>query len=258
MAECNNLYELLHGLIHLEVKKETRKIGKEQLEEVGYDEAAGMHYALWKGKRMYYPRGYSRENVAAAVGFVRLEQDVESPHRYRAGDFDVREGDVVVDAGAAEGNFALEVVERARKVYIVEPDHKWVEALRKTFEPWADKVVIVERLLGNTEDEAHTRIDSFVEEGEIGFLKMDVEGAEAESLRGAAETLANSRNVRCAICAYHRKGAEKEIREILEGMGFFTATTGGYMFFKDDIDSWVDCELRRGIVRAEKGQGWTV
>ena len=40
--------------------------------------------------------------------------------------------------------------------------------------------------------------------------------------------------------------------DILEENGFFTTTTKGYMFFKEDIDSWIDGELRRGIIRATK------
>ena len=49
-----------------------------------------------------------------------------------------------------------------------------------------------------------------------------------------------------------KKNAEKDIKKIFETHGFTTATTRGYMFFKDDLDSWVDGEFRRGIVRAMK------
>jgi 16S rRNA A1518/A1519 N6-dimethyltransferase RsmA/KsgA/DIM1 with predicted DNA glycosylase/AP lyase activity len=48
----------------------------------------------------------------------------------------VAEGDVVVDAGAAEGNFALSVIDKASKVYIIEGDAGWCEALRQTFLPY--------------------------------------------------------------------------------------------------------------------------
>lgn len=222
------------------------------LENVYFDEDAGMHYVLFKGKRMYYPKKHSKQYVASQINFVNVEQDMDSPHRYVNERFGVQEGDIVIDAGVAEGNFALEIVDIAKKIYLVECEHEWVEALEKTFEPWKEKVVIVEKMLGATDDELHVSIDGMVEEEEANFIKMDVEGAEVDSLKGASRILTNSKNIRCAICSYHRKGAEKEIRDILEENGFFTTTTKGYMFFKEDIDSWIDGELRRGIIRATK------
>ncbi len=222
------------------------------LELIQYDQEAGMYYGLWNGRRMYYPREYSKEMAASAFRFACVEQDPVSPHRYLDSSFDVQEGDIVVDAGVAEGNFALDVVEKAKKVYLVECEHKWVEALQKTFAPWKEKVVIVEKLLGDRTDEQSITIDQLVEERYINFLKLDVEGAEIASLKGASRVLANSRNVRCAVCAYHRKHAEREIRKLLENHHFYTSTTKGYMFFKEDMDSWIDGELRHGIVRAVK------
>ena len=224
----------------------------EERKLIDFDEDADMYYALWNGKRMYYPKGYTIENVASSVGFVELEQDMNSPHRYLDESFDVQEGDIVIDAGVAEGNFALDIIDRAKKVYLVECEHKWVEALQKTFEPWADKVVIIEKMLGDKDDDKYASIDGFVEEGHVNFIKMDVEGAEIASLNGAASVLKNSTNIKCAICAYHRKNAEKDIRLILEEHHFYTTTTKGYMFFKEDMDSWIDGELRHGIVRAIK------
>lgn len=224
----------------------------EERKLIDFDEEADMYYALWNGKRMYYPKGYTIENVASSVGFVELEQDMNSPHRYLDESFDVQEGDIVIDAGVAEGNFALDIIDRAKKVYLVECEHKWVEALQKTFEPWADKVVIIEKMLGDKNDDKYASIDGFVEEGYVNFIKMDVEGAEIASLNGATSVLKNSSSIKCAICSYHRKNAEKDIRQILEEHHFYTSTTKGYMFFKEDMESWVDGELRHGIVRAIK------
>ncbi len=232
------------------IKKHT--IAKKNMPKVYYDEEAGMHYVFLDDKRMYYPKGHSEGSVLGQVCFCCLEQDENSPHRYLDETFQVMEGDIVIDAGVAEGNFALCVVEKAKKVYLVECEHEWVEALEKTFEPWREKVVIIEKMLGNQDDDTHIMIDSFVEEGEVNFIKLDVEGAEIDSLKGASKVLDNSKHAKCAICAYHRKYAEKDIRVFLEEKGFYTTTTKGYMFFKEDMDSWTDGELRRGIVRAVK------
>lgn len=226
------------------------RAGKEII--VYYDEKCNMHFVDWYGKRMYYPKGYSKENVVAHVNFARMEQDCESPHCYLGKDFDINDGDIIMDAGVAEGNFALGAVEKAKKIYLVECEHHWVEALEQTFKPWKEKVVIIEGMLGGYGDRECVSIDSIVEEGEVNFIKMDIEGSEADALNGASEILSKSKNIKCAVCAYHKKNAEQEIKKILGGYGFTVTTTKGYMFFKDDLDSWVDGEFRRGIVQAKK------
>ena len=222
------------------------------LQTVRYDSEAEMYFVPWNGRNMYYPKGYSKKQVTLAVNFVYMEQDMKSPHRYLDDAFDVQEGDVVIDAGVAEGNFALDVVDRAKKVYLVECEHKWIEALHKTFEPWADKVVIIEKMLGDTDDGQYASIDMFVEEGYVNFLKLDVEGAELSALKGADRILTDSKNIRCAVCAYHCRNAEKDIRRILEKYNFNISTTNRHMFFHEDMDSWAEGELRHGIVRAVK------
>lgn len=231
------------------------KYADKRLNEVWYDPEAEMHFTLWNGKKIYYPKGYTKEEVALAINFVYLEQDLDSPHRYLDDTFSVDEGDIVVDAGVAEGNFALEIIEKVKKVYLVECEHKWIEALQKTFEPWREKVVIVEKMLGDADNETCASLDQIVEEGYVNFLKLDVEGAEVPALEGASKILSDSRNVKCAICSYHRKNAERDIREILEAHHFYTSTTKGYMFFKEDMDSWIAGDLRHGIVRGVK-QEW--
>lgn len=220
--------------------------------KVSYDEDAGMYYMLANGKRVYYPRDYREPDVFISYRFICIEQDSKSPHRYLDKDFQVNEGDVVIDAGVAEGNFALEVIEKVKKIYLIECEHKWVEALEKTFEPWKEKVVIVEKMLGDTDDETHISIDGLLKGEKVNFIKMDIEGAEVNALHGASDTLRMNDNLKCAICAYHRHDAESMIKNILIQNKFEVSTTKGYMFFKDDDDSLINAELRRGIVRGMK------
>ena len=220
--------------------------------EVCFDESVGMHYVLADGKRVYYPKSYSREMVFASCRFICIEQDKNSPHRYLDENFQVNEGAVVIDAGVAEGNFALEVIEKVKKIYLIECEHEWVEALRKTFEPWKDKTVIIEKMLGNTDDETHISIDGLLNGEKVNFIKMDIEGAETDALCGASSTLKENEDLKCAICAYHRSDAENKIKDILTQNQFQVSTTKGYMFFKEDDDSLINAELRRGIVRGVK------
>src|SRR5690606_39675488 len=90
--------------------------------ELSRDPKNGLYYMLWEGKRLYYKNGSRASKAAQYFNSLRLEQDLRSPHRYLADDFDVDEGDVVVDVGAAEGNFSLSVVERAGFIYLFETD----------------------------------------------------------------------------------------------------------------------------------------
>ncbi|MFP3153756.1 glycosyltransferase [Lachnospiraceae bacterium ZAX-1] len=219
---------------------------------IHYDEKAAMYYIDSRHKKTYFPKKYTREKAVYQFRFLSMEQDEESPHLYCDRQFDVPDGGIVIDAGAGEGNFSLDIIERIKKIYIIESEHEWVEALEKTFEPWKGKVVIVEKMLGCVNDDTHITIDTLVEEAEVNFIKMDVEGMEEECLRGATRILFDSTNIKCAICSYHKRNAEQNIRLILEKYGFYTTTTKGYMFFLDDIDSFVEGELRHGIVRGVK------
>ena len=72
------------------------------------------------------------------------EQDVRSAHRYLDGAFTFEKGEILVDAGVAEGNFALDVVEKASKLILFEADREWIEPLQATFAPWKEKIVIVQ------------------------------------------------------------------------------------------------------------------
>lgn len=78
-------------------------------------------------------------------------------------------------------------------------------------------------------------IDAFVEEEKIeriDFIKMDIEGAELEALKGAVHTLKGSRP-QLAICIYHKKEHFFEIPLFLSGildnyeyrLGHYTAGT---------------------------------
>lgn len=64
-------------------------------------------------------------------------------------------------------------------------------------------------------------IDQFVADREIDrvdFIKMDIEGAELDALRGAAETLRRFKP-RLAICLYHRLSDIHEIPWLIDQMG---------------------------------------
>ncbi|GHT10048.1 hypothetical protein AGMMS4956_00750 [Bacteroidia bacterium] len=114
------------------------------------DSDKGMYYVLQDGKRLYFKQSMDKETARAYAGGILCEQDENSPHRYETADFHVEHGDVVADAGAAEGNFGLAVVERVKKLFLFEPEADWIAPLEATFAPWKDKVFIVNRCISSS------------------------------------------------------------------------------------------------------------
>jgi len=134
----------------------------------------------------------------------------------------VKEGDVVVDAGANIGYYTLilsKLVGPKGKVYAFEPGEECFDLLKENVkENKADNVILINKALSNKEgdikfyvnkkDKASsslleetkdlgvevivkgTTLDKEVPEP-IDFLKMDIEGAELDALIGAPELLTN-------------------------------------------------------------------
>jgi FkbM family methyltransferase len=148
----------------------------------------------------------------------------------------VKSGDVVLDCGANVGVFTRTALDRgARLVVAIEPAPGTVECLRRNFEKEiaGGRVIVVPKGVWDHPDvlelaeggDGNTTGDSFVVgqdrknkvkvplttidllAAELGlqrvdFIKMDIEGAEKEALRGAAETIRKD-HPRMAIAAEH-------------------------------------------------------
>lgn len=222
--------------------------------EVHWDANCSLYYVYHNNKRMYLSRAFStEEQVKIYYRSLCIEQDISSPHRYQIGSFCVSKGDVVLDVGAAEGNFALDVIDMVDKIYLIESDEKWIEALMYTFAPFMDKVELLHGFAGKDEPE-EIAIDSIPNINKIDFIKMDIEGSEVKALMGATRILKEN-DVRLDVCAYHNLGDEKKIKRFLDELGYQTETSEGYMVFipsrlyeKNDSD----LEFTRGLVRGYK------
>lgn len=219
--------------------------------EVGFDESCSLFYAMYKGKRMYMARKFTTaERVIQYVRGIITEQHKNSPHRYLDDDF-AFEGGIVLDAGVAEGNFALDVLEAAEKIVLVEADPLWCEALAHTFAPYKEKVHIVNKFLSDSDGKDSVTVDTLLGGGDVfDFIKMDIEGAEMCALHGAEKTLRTSKNMRLAVCAYHRFDDERNIKAFLGSAGFDVRTTQGYMVFP--FSSEHPKRFVRGVIRAQK------
>lgn len=222
--------------------------------EAFYDSEKDLYYTFFEHKRMYFSRKYNGYMYVSGKRYVEhiwQEQDKNSPHLYEEDEVIVQKGDIIVDAGVCEGNFALHHIDDAQKIYLIECDSDWMEALQATFEPYKEKVVFCNKFLSNKDSDTCITLNTLVKEP-INFFKMDIEGEEINALKGADRVLTKSPSVKCAICSYHRHGDQENIQKILNLCGLKTFTSKGYMFFIWDDEIWVNPELRRGIVRGYK------
>jgi len=215
------------------------------------DDDCGMKYVLHEGKRLYFRSELNEDEIKWYYNSLQLEQDINSPHRYEYGNFKVENNDIVVDVGTAEGNFALSVIERARKIYLFEADKSWFPALEKTFAPWKDKVVIINKYALDSNSDTTVCLDDYFKGIDINFIKIDVEGAEIKVLNGGKKILSAQKKIKIAVCTYHRQNDAEEINKMLKDEGFVTEFSKGYMLFNLDKD-FASPYLRRGLIRAIK------
>lgn len=203
-------------------------------EKVGvlFDDVAGLHYVMHGGKRLYYSKDFPDiSRIRFTYNCIRIEQDLRSPHRYLTDDFNVKAGDVVIDLGAAEGNFALDVVDRAGMVYIFETDSKWIEALNHTFAPWKEKVKIINKFVSDADNDNCVTLEKLFGNSRIDFIKMDVEGAETKILSSSRKILAQNSSLKLAVCTYHADSDFEEVGNILNSCGYRCCPTDGHMLF---------------------------
>jgi len=220
--------------------------------EVFTDAGKGLKYVIQDGKRLYFKRRWSESRIRRAYCDLTREQDPESPHRYLTDSFSIGENDVLADIGAAEANFSLAVVEKVKKIYIFEYDKEWIEAAKATFEPWADKVEIINKYVSDHDDESNLNFGAFYNERkDITFLKIDVDGAEASVLRSCDVIFRSPDKVKMALCTYHKNNDEKDFTALLKSHGFEVTPSKGYMINYYDKKMKAPY-LRRGLIRATR------
>jgi FkbM family methyltransferase len=157
-------------------------------------------------------------------------------HFYEIQQTKVAPDDVVVDCGAAEGLFRFLVAPRCRKIYVIEPLKSFCDCLEKTFQIH-NNVEILQ--LGVSSEEGHATISEndissnlsigkgevrvatldnlFMEKGPVNYIKIDVEGFDVETLRGARE-LIRKYKPKIAVTTYHDASHADAIKELLHSI----------------------------------------
>lgn len=184
---------------------------------INKDDDCDMYYIMRNGMKMFFPASWNAEQIETYYKTVFIEQDEKSPHRYITDHLSLK-GKVILDIGGAEGIFAVDVLHQAAKIYIFECDETWLPPLRKTFENYAHKVVIIEKYVSNYSDATHVTLDEYFGENEkIDLIKMDVEGEEVKIIEGAKRLIQQNDDLTLLVCAYHYEREEQDIRSLFPG-----------------------------------------
>lgn len=208
------------------------------------------------GFRVYYEDGKFRYVFSEGIEFVSRFELADEIKRSLKGYLAVRRlrpGDVVVDCGACLGEFTLyasKAVGPSGRVVAFEPDQDYYRDLLENIDANALRnVTAVNKGVWSSDGALKFVGDdrmgySFMMEGGDGavtvpvvsldnemrrlgvgkadFIKMDVEGAELETIRGAEATLRNN-DAAVAVASYHlvdgRKSCEA-VERALEGLGY--------------------------------------
>jgi len=167
---------------------------------------------------------------------------------YADGNFDVniKNGDIVIDAGAFIGDFSAYCANKGTEVYAFEPTSATFALLEQTVElnkpskiypvkkglsskvgtacieffennSGGNSIVMHRNDIGKSEEISLTTLDIFVAENnikKIDFIKADIEGAERDMLRGATNIL-KTFAPKLAICTYHLPDDPRVLEDII-------------------------------------------
>jgi FkbM family methyltransferase len=218
--------------------------------------------------------------VPENVGWGGLEGTYEEifrpdhPHYYLYRGCDIRADDAVIDAGASEGFFTRFALQRGARVLALEPSGVYVNSLKETFAAeisegrvvvrqgflsdktgtvsvslhacgWAVRGAELQPGTGVQSEVDQVTIDSLAQElpwPEINFVKMDIEGAEREAVRGAARTLKRFRP-RLSIAVYHSPTGYFAIKRDLLALrlGYHVEAKGIYRLVGMPVPKMLHC-----------------
>ncbi|MCQ2960640.1 MAG: hypothetical protein MJ198_10730 [Bacteroidales bacterium] len=226
--------------------------------ETGFDNGLTMPWVLHNNKKLYFPSCFSIEQAELTYrNFIENENILggsyrtKSPHQYQSETFKIEDGDVLVDVGCAEGLVALDAIEKVKKVYLIESDLKWIDALSATFAPYKDKVVIVNKLVAECDSNTSITLATLLknEKDNSLFIKMDIEGYETSVIAASKDFLCARDKTKLVCCTYHKNNDEAELKSMFESYGYTTEFSDGYMLFV--LDGTIKPPFfRHGVIRA--------
>ena len=228
---------------------------KQQTKSIRRDEEYGLELVENRGDHFWLRSESANEGANVLLGYLVAEHDWIASHRP---DKAVQPGDIVIDVGAHVGVFTRKALDQgAEKVISIDPDPYQIECLRRNFseEIAQGRVVLIPKGAWSSEgtmmlhigtgnsgmssfltdrggesvEVPLTTIDQVVAElglPRVDYMKLDIEGAEREALRGAMQTLTKNRP-QLMIDSYHREDDMEVLPAILaEAYAEYGATRG--------------------------------
>lgn len=221
---------------------------------IEFDADKQLRYIIHNGKKLFFPKNFDNVKIARLYWGLIVEQDKKSPHCYNQNGFDITHEDILIDVGCADAMYSLDQIEKVDRLILFETNEYWIEALNATFEPWKEKVEIVNAFVSDKTSAKSITLDDFFKEkmnGKKIFLKMDVEGSEMSVLNGAKSLLTSNNHIRIAVASYHHQKDFQELSERLRQSNYSAKNTDGYILFYYDRNI-ASPYLRRCIIQAEK------
>jgi FkbM family methyltransferase len=185
---------------------------------------------------LYWPRQQPLSDLHQVVAETF---DAHDWHYYLYEKTPVLAGDTVVDAGCAEGLFALSVARRCRRLFLIEPNPVFIKSLKLTFSDFppgtveilplalgkgAHQARLSNQSIGSRIDENGDRIvevqslDNLLTDCQVvSFIKIDVEGSEQQVLEGACRTIQRHKP-RMAIACYHQGNDYQEMIRLVRSL----------------------------------------
>lgn len=226
----------------------------------GYDDKQKLPFVIHKNKHLYFPCSWSPA-LASKVYCNYIEREnllgggytEKAPHQYVTDSFQVEQNDVVVDAGCAEALFALDSIEKAKHIYLLETATIWFKPLQATFAPYKNKVTIIPKLLSSEISENTITLNNLFDKysQESFFIKMDIEGAEESVIQGSKKFLTSQNKIKLACCTYHKAHHAESISSLLKEMGYRIEFSDGYILFPLDKNQQPPY-FRKGLIRATR------
>lgn len=143
-----------------------------------------------------------------------------------------------VDCGALDGNTSIWAngwFSKIHKIWVFEPDTMNAEKCKENLRDTECEISVIKKAVWSSNTELYfkesnngmssidlsgdvcietTSLDSVIEDREDLYIKMDIEGAEIEALRGAERLIRNCKP-KLAICIYHKNEDVTQIPELL-------------------------------------------
>ena len=187
-------------------------------------------------------KGMAENNIVIYRNYVYAERVTLAEQQYFEDFIQYEEGEVFVDAGVLDLYTSLRFVEECKKrhienykIYAFEPDERSYDkclSIKERYPEiditlvnkglWSSDTTLYFQATGDADAKvseegidqiAVVSLDTYIKE-KVTFIKMDIEGAELEALKGCQETIKKYRP-KLAISVYHKKEDLIEIPEYI-------------------------------------------